>query len=67
MAKKKRRKHELAWQIARERIAQAEREQATALDLTNLGLTALPPEIGRLTRFDIQQGYACKNAYLRVY
>jgi len=35
--------------IARECIARAERERATNLYLSNLGLMALPPEIGRLT------------------
>ncbi|MCH7703139.1 MAG: leucine-rich repeat domain-containing protein [Planctomycetes bacterium] len=36
-------------QIARERIAVARRYQHTGLDLSNLGLTAFPTEIGKLT------------------
>jgi internalin A len=38
-----------AYDTAVARIAQAEREGKTELDLSGLGLTELPPEIGRLT------------------
>ena len=39
------RKGESPEQIVRERIARAEREQATELILSGLGLTSLPPEM----------------------
>ena len=44
----------------RQRIEQAAREGATKLDLGSEGLTALPPEIGRLSRLQELQLYANK-------
>ncbi len=38
--------------IARERIAQAERTRSTELNLSRLGVEALPPELGRLTNLE---------------
>ena len=38
--------------LARERIAQAEAAAATNLDLSALGLTEVPPEIGQLSNLD---------------
>ncbi len=46
-------------QIARERIAKAERDGATSLTLSVLGLTTLPPEIGRLT--SLHELYVARN------
>src|SRR5688572_27352583 len=37
------------YEIALQRIEEAEASGATELDLSNLGLTELPPEIGNLT------------------
>ena len=38
-----------AYREAKHRIAEAAREHATELDLTGMGLTSVPPEIGALT------------------
>ncbi|MEN9574754.1 MAG: hypothetical protein RL514_2609 [Verrucomicrobiota bacterium] len=42
-------KEQAAYDEARKRIAACHREQSTDLDLSDLGLTRLPPELGQLT------------------
>ncbi|MDA0591602.1 MAG: hypothetical protein O3C17_26815, partial [Planctomycetota bacterium] len=47
---------EVAYREAEQRIAEAAREKAAVLNLSGLGLTSVPPEIGqlaRLTRLDL--------------
>ena len=43
---------QVAYEIAQQRIAEAERTGATELKLYDLPLTELPPEIGRLSRLE---------------
>jgi hypothetical protein len=40
------------YEIALERIAEAENTEATMLNLAGLGLTEIPPEIGQLTNLE---------------
>ena len=41
------------YEVALERIAEAEESGATVLDLSNIGLTELPPEIGNLNNLEV--------------
>ena len=43
---------QVAYEIAQQRIEEAERTGATELELHDLPLTELPPEIGRLSRLE---------------